>query len=432
MIKDLAPVDFSEIDASKGSTPILGELRSRRSAGTFDITEAARDVIVIAISARSGSSWLVELLKQSPDAVHLRGEVTTLLRLHGLSYPTVGTSEALDAGCVDLVPDAFRHDLSLEAGWPTDQIDNADNFYNEVLWRLRLQWPNVSLPSDISSIIAAEFEKSNACSQRFDTDLFTRSLALRLKRDLGIDPGYYDLGVEPVANDNAMPWARLLESPPFLRFLPWRAAAKSDLIERPLIIKSVGDPYRLSFYRTLFPNARLRVIHLRRNPAASINGLIDGWLSRTYQSFKVGDLSIKGYSDGNQAWRREWWKFDLPPGWQNFRNASLNDVCAWQWSSAQNSILDWLDETKCDHAIVRYEDMIGSGESLQRTISTLCKWIGIRELKVAETRNVNAIVPPSHFRWKKRETEIMDIVKRDENRQLATRLGYSMNPDDWP
>jgi hypothetical protein len=407
------------------------ELRALRSQEAFDITEAARDVVVIAMSARSGSSWLIELLKRSRDAIHLRGEVTTLLRLHGLSYPASGPSEFLDESAIDRVPAEFRTDLSFEAGWPAEQPKDPNSFCIEILWRLRLQWPQVSFSSDTLAIIRAEFDTANI-GGKFAADRFTHSMICRLSRTLPIDPHYYDLGLVPSESKSDLPWDCMLESPPFILFAPWNPAARSDFGRRPLILKSAGDVYRLSFYRKLFRNARFRVIHLRRNPAASINGLLDGWLSQKYQSFRVPGLAIKGYSDGDQEWRKHWWKFDLGPGWEKLRGVPLVDVCAWQWASAQREVLRWLDATKCDHATVCYEDLIHSPESRRDTIAGLCKWIGIGEVPAEESRNVNASVPPSAYRWKKRESEILGALHRGRCLPLAQSLGYSSEPAEWP
>lgn len=413
-------------------TPLeFDELRALRSHAAFDITEAARDVIVIAMSARSGSSWLVELLKRSHDAIHLRGEVTTLLRLHGLSYPASGRSEVLDESAIDRVPMTLRMDLSLEAGWPAEQVKDPDRFCTETLWRLKLQWPHVSFPSNTPAVIRAEFDAANA-GGAIAAERFTHSLISRLSRTLPINLNYYDLGVEPAEGGSNIPADRMLESPPFILFAPWEPATRSDFARRPLILKSAGDVYRLSFYRKLFRNARFRIIHLRRNPAASINGLMDGWLSQKYQSFRVPGLAIKGYSDGAEESRKHWWKFDLAPGWEELRQASLVNVCAWQWAGAQREVLRWLDATKCDHATVYYEDLIASAELRRNTIAGLCQWIGIGEVGVEELRAVNASVPPSAYRWKKREREILAAVNRGVCLPLAQSLGYSSEPADWP
>ena len=41
------------------------------------------------------------------------------------------------------------------------------------------------------------------------------------------------------------------------------------------MIKTPSNAYRLPFIQALFPSARIRILHLVRNPAASINGLIE-------------------------------------------------------------------------------------------------------------------------------------------------------------
>lgn len=87
------------------------------------------------------------------------------------------------------------------------------------------------------------------------------------------------------------------------------------------MIKTPGNAYRLGFLRAAFPNARLRVLHLTRNPAASVNGLVDGWLHHGFHAYRLDEpLRITGYADVRPA-DRHWWKFDLPPSWPEYTAA---------------------------------------------------------------------------------------------------------------
>ena len=95
------------------------------------------------------------------------------------------------------------------------------------------------------------------------------------------------------------------------------------------MMKTPSNAYRASFLRALFPNARVQVLHLTRNPAAAINGLVDGWRFRGFHAHRLAQPhAIEG------APERDWWKYDLPPGWQDWTNRSLVEVAGFQWRSA--------------------------------------------------------------------------------------------------
>lgn len=401
------------------------------ASSAFDVTEEARLVVVVAMSARSGSSWLVEQLKQSGDFVHFRGELTTFLRAHGLtpqSPPPV--SEALTAADAARADTAFRRDLSLEVGTPLDRIDDPERFVQDILRRLPLQWPSLDF-SGTEGLVRAAVSEAAAASGPFDAVSFSAALLGRLAQVLPLDPHFHDFGQEPdAAADLRYPFSHVLESPPFLLFAPWRRAEAADLRDRPLIIKSAGDVYRLDFYRALFPHAQLRVLHLRRNPAASINGLMNAWLSRKYQSFRVGSLAIAGYSE-RAAWRREWWKLDLAPGWQAYRDAPLERLCEWQWRSAQEAVLDWCATNGQQPFVARYEEMAASPEARADMIAGLCDWLAVPRFVPAPTRLVNASIAPRQGAWRSRAAQIVPLVESAACRAAAIRLGYGADHRDW-
>ena len=133
-----------------------------------------------------------------------------------------------------------------------------------------------------------------------------------------------------------------LEEPPFVVPTPRRLPTADELRRTPLLLKAPLDAYRLDVLRAVFPLARFTVVHLTRAPAASINGLYDGWLDRGFFSHRFPDrLAIPDYSD-TADWARSWWNFDLPPGWQEYTTRPLAEVCALQWRSVHEHILHGL------------------------------------------------------------------------------------------
>ncbi|MBW3644267.1 MAG: sulfotransferase, partial [Actinobacteria bacterium] len=99
------------------------------------------------------------------------------------------------------------------------------------------------------------------------------------------------------------PGEALVEMPPFVLVSPWRRPSPAELATLPLVLATPRNSFRLDFLRSLFPAARLRVVHLTRNPAASINGLVDGWHHRGFFNCRVGRrLAIRGYTDRYPEW----------------------------------------------------------------------------------------------------------------------------------
>lgn len=325
---------------------------------------------------------------------------------------------------------AFRRDLTLEVGYPLDHIDDPERFTADILRRLPLQWPELVFAHTEELVRAAVLE-AVAAELPFDAERFTQNLLGRLAGVVPLDLDYHDFGREPgPAADQRYPFNYVLESPPFLLFAPWKRASRDEVRRKPLIIKSAGDVYRLDFYRALFPNAKVRVLHLRRNPAASINGLINAWLSRKYQSFRVGGLAISGYSD-LAPWREEWWKLDLAPGWENYANASLPAVCEWQWRNAQNTVLDWSEAGNEGPFVARYEDMIASSDARSAIIADLCEWLSVPRFVPTQTRLMNASVAPRPGAWIARSADILPLIESAACRATSRRLGYGEDHRAW-
>ena len=398
----------------------------------FDITRDARHVIIVAMSARSGSSWLVEQLKQSADIVHFRGELTTFLRLYGLTNPKVTpVDESLNAADVDRVSNELRHCLNDEVGFQSNQIDNPDQFSKDILRRLSYQWPTLEINDRISEVVERHVNQKALNSTAFDPVAFTQSLVTELASFCAIEPNFYDFGVEPAEHvDVQYPFDFVLESPPFLLFSPWGRPTRQDILNKPIIIKSAGDVYRLGFYKALFPNADIRILHLRRNPAASINGLRNAWLSKKYQSFPVGKLNIEGYSN-IASWRETWWKLDLFPGWEKYRNGNLLELCSGQWATAQESVLEWCANEDKTPFSVYYEQMVASAESRASIMNDLCDWLDVSKFPLQETRIMNASKQPRKAAWREQSTKIIPLTKTDRIQKITSQLGYDDETIPW-
>ncbi len=334
-------------------------------------------VIGIASTPRGGSSVIAELLRRrAPELLQPNGETVPHLALARLRYPDVSSgSDWLDGNAPPDGVEYIRAALGRELGFRVRRLDGAARarFAVDLTCRLTMQWPNETFEvSEVGRYI------EDACTdltvehgwEKYefrDAQAFHVAFLRRLTRDHpGIDPLYYDWTLTSLRRywsgwplPLGPPGDVLVEMPPFLLTWPRRCVTIRQVSQLPLLLKTSSDAYRLDFIRRLFPRSMLRIVHLVRNPAACVNGLIDGWLHRGFFAVRVADpeLAIAGYSNRYPLWGRSWWKFDLPPGWRQMTDRSLPEICAFQWASAHEAIRDHLARTDADHFQVRFEDL---------------------------------------------------------------------------
>lgn len=425
----------------------LARLREARGTAIPDLLERVRDVVVVASSSRGGSSMLSELLRASEGLVHLRAEVGPFLRLAGLAYPTSGTgSDRLDAVHAHRLVGERRatlaDDLSHDAGVPCPTVDD-DRFGHDVAWRILVQWPHLDLdPLAVArtaqeTLAATRLDEGWGRAELRDPVVFQhRLLAALCRQGAPLSPMLYDMPRPPAGGlpgRLTAPGGEVVEEPPFVLPRGWRHAAPSDLDTKPLVIKTPSNAYRLGFLRALFPTARIRVVHLVRNPAAAINGLVDGWRHRGFHAHRMPvPLRIGGYADDPSADRR-WWKFDLPPGWLDYSDAPLMRVCAFQWCAAHEAILEGIEKHGLEHTVVRFEDL-AAAPSRSATLARVCDWLGVpfdphlRRVAAEGIPPVMATAPPQAGRWRSRAEAVRSVIDT-RTRDLAERLGYGSDAE---
>lgn len=413
-----------------------------------------RDVVVLASSSRGGSSVVSEILRHSRDLLHFRAEVNLFFVLSGHAFPDSGTgSDAL--GAAELTdPELLDRLLAFDMGRHGDGLpDDAsiERFADELHWRLSAQWPEETF--DVEQVhfwtreTLADLHRDHgwAVGAFDDAQLFHTLLLCRVRsRHPAVNPWYYDIRPDlicdhcPDAEASAAPPSTLVfEEPPFVTISPWQTVTEADL-DRPLVVKTPSNVYRLPFLRALFPNARLRVFHLTRNAAASINGLHDGWRFRGFFAHHLPDqLAIDGYSDRFPEWGNDWWKFDLPPGWEDWTHRSLVEVCGFQWRSAHAATLAYLEQHDVPTIRLRFEDMVGEIDARRRAIGALTDWLGVPlgdELgQLVETGlpPIMATSRPRLRRWFDRAELLEPVIHDPQTLSILERLGYDLDPDTW-
>ena len=415
-----------------------------------------KKIIFISSAPRSGSSLLFSILRKIPGIYSLSGEAVPFYKLNGLSFGSFDSDEIHPDTDIrqdvflDLSRD-FLSDLSL-SGSQKDVFNDsilAEEYIDSLVLRLPMQWPGISFSYDSLKNLATEalflYKKNHKVFCEVD---FYIGLLFFLRQEYkDINPYYYDLSSQEVKTKfpdveiPAGPPNSLLtvEEPPFIILSPGARPTEEDLSKKTLLLKSSVDSYKMGFLRSLFPGAQISTIQLVRNPLGSINGLCDGWMHRGFFSHNLksflsgGDLrsarlKIDGYSELNE-WGKYWWNYDLPPGWQDYIDKPLEEVCAFQWYSSNKSIQEYLDNHKESRCLVRYENILKGLGSRMQEIEKIVDLLGeprdcIGQLGLDQLPVIQATDQPRPFRWKKRQGELLPLLDRREIREMSAQLGY--------
>lgn len=408
-----------------------------------------KNVLVINAASRSGSSFLHSLLARHPDVISLNGEDIVFQKLHGLC-------SVVSAADSDLLGGDFRPGKILLKNVAEDILGDAgclysgrgrfprENFLADCVQRFMLQWPRPDADPDLLYRLAGEtLRRGPRPGAGFDAARFWNSFLAALSGS-GVrpNPHHYDMPLDLIVRGlpgarppHGPPHGECLEEPPFIIPGPRAFPAAGELNGKTLLLKSSSNCYRAGFIKKLFPAARYRFLLLARNPMASINGLMDGWLSSGFFSRSVGHiakLGIKGYSAPGKPWSSLWWKFDLPPGWAAYARKPLEEVCAFQWLSANERILeDSAAGVFREKLPVRYEDLLSP--SLGHELKKILDFAGLEahDLIAGAARPVMAVAAPGPGKWLKRERLLLPLCS-GKIKNTAARLGYDPEePEKW-
>lgn len=421
-----------------------------RSAGFFD---CVRQVVVVASSSRSGSSVFAELLSRSSRFLHFPGEINPMLRLAGLAWPVSGASDSLGPEhCTEEAIRALQDYFTLEAGTPANALESEqveEEFDRSLYRQLSLQWPleefSLEKVSEARAAALAEVERRSGrkCDWNTDLQLFHALFLKRIRRDKpAVNPYYYDLGrtlltelFPDLTTAAGPPSPVVIEEPPFILVRPWVRWQPADFSDCALLIKTPSNAYRLGFLRALFPAARFRILHLTRNPAASINGIYDGWHHWGFHSHYIGaELEIPNYSQAESP-DRGWWKFDLPRGWQAHMKSPLEEICAFQWRAAHEAILQFAHAERVDYKRIRFEEILEGANGRPEILTDLCDWLEIPgdELLTALSRPLSPVMAtkaPRKRRWHDNADVLMRVLNQPGIRSLSETLGYK-DESEW-
>lgn len=174
------------------------------------------------------------------------------------------------------------------------------------------------------------------------------------------------------------------------------AAASVRLLE-----KTPKNVLRLPFLQQVFPDARF--IFLHRDPRASLSSMMEAWRSGGWVTYR----RLTGW-DGP-------WSMLLPPDYEQLRGRPLEEIVAFQWRAANETILDDLQHVQRDlWTTVSYEDLV---QEPRLQIERLLEFSGLSiDPRLAEYLSMplpysrHTQTAPGPDKWRKNAAEIDRIL----------------------
>jgi LPS sulfotransferase NodH len=118
------------------------------------------------------------------------------------------------------------------------------------------------------------------------------------------------------------------------------SGAKTRLLE-----KTPKNALRVPFLLEVFPDAQF--IFLQREPRANLSSMIEAWRAKGWVTYR----QLPGWPGP--------WSLLLPPGYERLQGRPLEEVVAFQWRVANETILDDLADLPRERwTSVRYEDLV--------------------------------------------------------------------------
>ncbi len=174
--------------------------------------------------------------------------------------------------------------------------------------------------------------------------------------------------------------------------------------------KTPKNALRQPFLEQVFPGALY--IYLYREPKGNISSMMEAWRAGNWVTYP----RLPG-------WYGLPWSLLLPPGWEELNAAPLEQVCAFQWNTTNNIILDDLEKLPAERwTAVDYQALLDDAPA---TIGRLCEFAGVsvdsrlserlaKELPLSRYTQTE----PAPEKWRKNEKEIISVMAAvEETRQ---------------
>ncbi|MGB3191795.1 MAG: sulfotransferase [Limnoraphis sp.] len=208
---------------------------------------------------------------------------------------------------------------------------------------------------------------------------------------------------------------------PLVKNQDLQVAIKHSLFRKPIryMEKTIANCFHLDALQKIFPDALY--IHLVRDGRPTISSMMEGW----DVFVKVGaGLTFPENSTISH------WSYALPPGWKDWVDKPLEEICAWSWVEHNRYILEKSEKDlnfQRKYMRVYYEDFINDPLPVIEQVSSFC------QLKVTEDclkyvkekpQSRTTISAPKKDKWKSKNKEKIEKIIPMIS-PLMSQLNYS-------
>jgi hypothetical protein len=176
------------------------------------------------------------------------------------------------------------------------------------------------------------------------------------------------------------------------RYLAWAVDLLARPGERRFLDKTPRNSLRLPYLAALFPDAQY--VFVQRDGRATVSSLITAWREREHPAYV---LPVAFRTPGIPE---RFWHFILPPGWRAYDGRALEDVCALQYTTATEAILEFRRGLGPDRFVdVRYEDLLrdpaGQAEHVHQALD-----VPFADAEARRAREEVRPVEPGREKWR--------------------------------
>lgn len=188
--------------------------------------------------------------------------------------------------------------------------------------------------------------------------------------------------------------------------------------------KTPPNTYRVGFLAEAFPDAKF--IYITRDGITNISSLISGWNDEERFAFKFREANPENKDINIEGYHGKVWKFTHAPGWKEYLNSKLEEVCAFQWLSAHKhtqEAFEKIDSTRIMQ--LKYEDLVANPAELMKEV---CEFSEIEfSGKVKKNSEALPVVStnskPDPKKWLKNKDRLEKIA--DKIKDMQESLGYT-------
>ena len=182
------------------------------------------------------------------------------------------------------------------------------------------------------------------------------------------------------------------------------------------------------YLHALFPDATF--VYLKRSPGDTLNSMIEGWSKPERFAEWSKKLPDKIAIDGGAYTR---WCFFLSEGWRDYRQASVEEVCAFQYRSIHAALLEAKKNIPASQWIdVFYEDIVNHPVV---EIRNLFNQLDLAFDEPIESHTLNLLSKPYDSQFEIRLDKWLDSPHRTRIERvlpglndIAQAMGYPLNP----